>query len=139
MHTHFDTALGDSVTADDYESGSRAAAFGGVTTFVNYAFQGDGESVRQAIDREAAKAAPKSYVDYSNYKTRSYRVSGQRIETTLGVKAMVGVKESVEHMVRMIQHANQVDFLNPRYYNIAWLKSLLELEARLKRAGGSVL
>jgi dihydropyrimidinase len=65
VHTHFDTALGDSVTADDYQSGSRAAAFGGVTTFVNYAFQGEGESLRQAIDREAGKAAVKSYVDYS--------------------------------------------------------------------------
>ena len=65
VHTHFDTALGDSVTADDYESGSRAAAFGGITTFVNYAFQGEGESLQQAVDREAAKAAPKSYVDYS--------------------------------------------------------------------------
>jgi dihydropyrimidinase len=65
VHTHFDTALGDSVTADDYESGSRAAAFGGVTTFVNYAFQSEGESLRQAIDRESAKAAPASYVDYS--------------------------------------------------------------------------
>jgi dihydropyrimidinase len=65
VHTHFDTALGDSVTADDYESGSRAAAFGGVTTFVNYAFQSEGESLRQAIERESAKAAPASYVDYS--------------------------------------------------------------------------
>jgi dihydropyrimidinase len=65
VHTHFDTALGDAVTADDYESGSRAAAFGGITTFVNYAFQGDGESLQQAVDREAAKAAVKSYVDYS--------------------------------------------------------------------------
>jgi dihydropyrimidinase len=65
VHTHFDTALGDSVTADDYESGSRAAAFGGVTSFVNYAFQSEGESLRQAIDRESAKAAPASYVDYS--------------------------------------------------------------------------
>jgi dihydropyrimidinase len=65
VHTHFDTALGDSVTADNYESGSRAAAFGGVTTFVNYAFQGEGESLRRAIGRESDKAAPASYVDYS--------------------------------------------------------------------------
>jgi dihydropyrimidinase len=65
VHTHFDTAVGESVTADDYESGSRAAAFGGVTTFVNYAFQAQGESLREAIDREAGKAAAKSYVDYS--------------------------------------------------------------------------
>jgi dihydropyrimidinase len=65
VHTHFDTALGDSVTADDYESGSRAAAFGGVTAFVNYAFQGEGESLQDAVEREAEKAAPKSHVDYS--------------------------------------------------------------------------
>jgi dihydropyrimidinase len=65
VHTHFDTALGDSVTADNYESGSRAAAFGGVTTFVNYAFQSEDESLRHAIGRESDKAARASYVDYS--------------------------------------------------------------------------
>ena len=65
VHTHFDTQIGDMRTADDYESGSRAAAFGGVTTFVNYAFQGDGESLADALAREAGKAATKSYVDYS--------------------------------------------------------------------------
>ena len=75
-------------------------------------------------------------VDYSNYKTRSYRVSGQRIETALGVKPMVGVKESVEHMVRMIQQQNQTDFLNPRYYNIEWMTMLSEMEETLRRIGG---
>jgi dihydropyrimidinase len=64
VHTHFDTQLGDSRTADDYESGSRAAAFGGITTFVNYAFQGEGESLAQAIQREVDKAAPASYLDH---------------------------------------------------------------------------
>src|ERR1041384_2490868 len=42
VHTHFDTALGDSVTADDYESGSRAAALGGITPVVHYAVHGAG-------------------------------------------------------------------------------------------------
>lgn len=65
VHTHFETGLGDSVTADDYESGSRAAALGGISTYVNYASQDEGKSLGQALDREAAKAAPKSYVDYS--------------------------------------------------------------------------
>jgi dihydropyrimidinase len=76
VHTHFDTALGDSVTADNYESGSRAAAFGGVTTFVNYAFQGEGESLRRAIGRESDKAAPASYVDYSFHPVVT-RVDGE--------------------------------------------------------------
>jgi dihydropyrimidinase len=65
VHTHFDTQIGDMRTADDYESGSRAAAFGGVTSFVNYAFQGEGESLAAALAREAGKAAARSYVDYS--------------------------------------------------------------------------
>jgi dihydropyrimidinase len=65
VHTHFDTALGDSRTADDYESGSRAAAFGGITTYVNYAFQGEGESLVGTIAREIAKAEPNSYLDHS--------------------------------------------------------------------------
>jgi dihydropyrimidinase len=65
VHTHFDTQLGEMRTADDYESGSRAAAFGGVTTYVNYAFMGEGESLTETIAREAAKAGPASVVDYS--------------------------------------------------------------------------
>jgi dihydropyrimidinase len=65
VHTHFDTQLGEMSTADDYESGSRAAAFGGVTTYVNYAFQGEDESLVETIERERAKAERRSYVDYS--------------------------------------------------------------------------
>jgi nucleoside-diphosphate-sugar epimerase len=75
-------------------------------------------------------------VDYSSYKTRSYRVSGERIEATLGVKPMVGVKESVEHMVKMVQQHNQLDVYSPRYYNIEWMTLLNEMEDTIKRMGG---
>ena len=64
VHTHFDTGVGGSATADDYESGSRAAAFGGITTFVNFAFQEHGKSIRSALEREAAKAQGRSHIDY---------------------------------------------------------------------------
>ena len=74
-------------------------------------------------------------VDYSNYKTRSYRVSGQRIESELGVKPMVGVKEAVEHMIRMTAENNQLDVYNPRYYNIEWMTMLNDMEETLKRIG----
>ena len=88
--------------------------------------------------REALKPSKKVEieVDYSNYKTRSYRVSGERIEAELGVKPMVGVKESVEHMVKMIQQYNQLDVYNPRYYNIEWMTLLNEMEETIKRMGG---
>jgi dihydropyrimidinase len=64
VHTHFDTQLGEARTADDYESGSRAAAFGGITSYVNYAFQGEGESLQDAIRREVDKARGNSYLDH---------------------------------------------------------------------------
>lgn len=65
-HTHFDTPSpdGELISADDYESGTRAAAAGGVTTVVNYAFQLEGESVTAAIERETEKAAGRAHIDY---------------------------------------------------------------------------
>jgi dihydropyrimidinase len=64
VHTHFDTQIGDEATADDYESGSRAAAAGGITTYVNFAFQERGAGLAAAIERETAKAAGRSVIDY---------------------------------------------------------------------------
>jgi nucleoside-diphosphate-sugar epimerase len=74
-------------------------------------------------------------VDYSHYRTRSYRVSGQKIETVLGFKPTVPVKESVEHLVQMIRKDGYTDFMNPKYYNIQWMTLLCEMEATLKRIG----
>ncbi len=88
--------------------------------------------------REAFKPIKKIEieVDYTNYKTRSYRVSGQRIETELGVKPMVGVKESVENMLKLLPSNGQLDVFNPRYYNIEWMTLLNDMEETLKRIGG---
>ena len=75
-------------------------------------------------------------VDYSSFKTRSYRVSSKKIEAVLGFKAAMGVKESVEHMLKMIYKYNMTDFLNPKYYNIQWMTILDNMEQTLKRLGG---
>jgi dihydropyrimidinase len=65
VHTHFDTEVGDDGrTADDYESGTRAAAAGGITTILNFAFPGAGESLLAAVAREAKLASFQAHVDY---------------------------------------------------------------------------
>jgi nucleoside-diphosphate-sugar epimerase len=88
--------------------------------------------------REALKGVKKVEieVDYTTYKTRSYRVSGERIQSMLGVKPLVGVKEAVEHMIRQIDEYHQMDLYNPRYYNIEWMTLLSDMEQTLKRIGG---
>ena len=64
VHTHFALSIGTMATADDYESGTRAAAFGGVTSFINYVFQEPGMTLVEAVDAEIAKADGRTYLDF---------------------------------------------------------------------------
>ena len=45
-HTHFDLDVGSTITADDFESGTRAAIIGGTTTIIDFATQSRGESLK---------------------------------------------------------------------------------------------
>jgi dihydropyrimidinase len=51
VHTHFDLPFGGSFCSDDFGTGTRAAAFGGTTTCVDFAVQDYGESLRRGLDR----------------------------------------------------------------------------------------
>lgn len=62
-HTHFDLPFGGSFCSDDFETGTRAAAFGGTTTVVDFALQGTGEGLRPGLDLWHAKAQ-KACTDY---------------------------------------------------------------------------
>ncbi len=65
-HVHFAQPSGpDIVMADDFESGTRAAAFGGNTTVMPFCMQQKGESLRQALKDYHAKAEGKCYTDVS--------------------------------------------------------------------------
>jgi len=88
-HTHFDTPSPDGtlVSADDYESGTRAAAAGGVTTVINYAFQEQGESLAETLDREKTKAAGRAHVDYSFHPVLSDLRGGRSLDEIAGLVA----------------------------------------------------
>ena len=55
-HTHLDMPFGGTVSADDFETGTRAAAHGGTTTLVDFAIQTKGHSTLEALDTWHAKA-----------------------------------------------------------------------------------
>jgi dihydropyrimidinase len=55
-HTHMELPFGGSFCSDDFETGTRAAAFGGTTTIVDFALQDFGEGLRQGLDRWFDKA-----------------------------------------------------------------------------------
>jgi len=49
-HTHLDMPFGGTTSADDFETGTRAAAIGGTTTIVDFAIQPKGTKMRAALD-----------------------------------------------------------------------------------------
>src|SRR5256712_5349797 len=65
VHTHLDMPFGGTTSADDFETGTRAAAFGGTTTLIDFAIQYKGQSLRTAFDTWMSKASQKAVCDYS--------------------------------------------------------------------------
>ena len=63
-HTHFDLHVAGTVTADDFESGTKAALAGGTTMIIDFATQYQGESLHQALDNWHKKADSNSSCDY---------------------------------------------------------------------------
>jgi dihydropyrimidinase len=63
-HTHLDMPFGGTVSADDFETGTRAAAFGGTTGIVDFAIQGRGTRMRDALDTWWKKAEGRATIDY---------------------------------------------------------------------------
>src|SRR5512140_3116432 len=65
VHTHLDMPFGGTTSADDFETGTRAAAFGGTTTIIDFAIQGKEQSLRTAFDTWMKKAESRATIDYA--------------------------------------------------------------------------
>ena len=50
VHTHLDMPFGGTTSADDFESGTIAAAYGGTTTLIDFAIQYKGQTLHEAFD-----------------------------------------------------------------------------------------
>jgi len=64
VHTHMELPFGGTSAKDTFETGTRAAAFGGTTTIVDFAVQSKGKSLRDGLDAWHAKAEGKATIDY---------------------------------------------------------------------------
>jgi dihydropyrimidinase len=80
VHTHLDMPFGGTTSADDFETGTRAAAFGGTTTLIDFAIQYKGQPLRQAFDTWMSKAAGKAVCDYAFHCIVTDISSGQLSE-----------------------------------------------------------
>jgi dihydropyrimidinase len=64
VHTHLDAPFMGTITADDFETGTIAAACGGTTTIVDFAMQTRGQKLAETVDEWHKKAEGKAAIDY---------------------------------------------------------------------------
>lgn len=63
-HTHMQLPFGGTEASDTFETGTRAAAFGGTTTIIDFAVQRTGERVEDGLAAWHEKAAGNCAIDY---------------------------------------------------------------------------
>jgi len=84
-HTHLDMPFGGTVTADDFATGTVAAALGGTTTIVDFALHQKGDSLANALATWEKKAAGKASIDYAFHLT----IADGRRETLEEIPLMI--------------------------------------------------
>ena len=87
--------------------------------------------------REIIKPYKKIEVEvlFGTKESRSYRVSGEKMKKVLGFEPKVSVEEAVKKIWGILRSGRYTDFSNPIYYNIEWMKLLVEMEQKLKAIG----
>ena len=65
VHTHLDMPFGGTTSADDYTTGTQAAAVGGTTTVIDFALQSQGHTMHEALDVWKEKSRGKACIDFS--------------------------------------------------------------------------
>ncbi|UGY94344.1 dihydropyrimidinase [Streptomyces gobiensis] len=82
-HTHMDFPFGGTFSSDTFETGTRAAAWGGTTTIVDFAVQSRGHTLREGLDAWHAKAESQCAIDYAFHMILSEVTEGTLKEMDL--------------------------------------------------------
>ena len=74
-------------------------------------------------------------VNYDQVDSRSYKTSGEKITKVLGFSPSVKVEGGVKEIAEVLRNGQYRDFDHPIYYNMRWMKLLVEIEDRLQKTG----
>lgn len=85
-HTHVGITFGEFRTRDDFASATRAAAFGGTTTLLEFAFPEPGEDPAQAVERRISEACGRAVIDFGFHAAIAQRADAD---------ALAGVERAV--------------------------------------------
>ena len=74
-------------------------------------------------------------VNYDQVDNRSYRTGGEKMTRVLGFTPSVSVEDGVKEITEVFGSGQYRDFDHPIYYNMRWMKLLVEIEERLRKTG----
>ncbi len=127
-HTHMGIPIMGTWSSDDFASGTRAAAFGGVTTIMDFTVQKKGQSLPDSLRERMQLAEGKSYVDY----TFHCNVTDFTEATTSEMESIVGMGACSFKTFMAYRHAGmmlQDDQLLKVYAKAAELNTVAMLHA----------
>ncbi len=78
-HTHIGIKFGEFQTRDDFASATRAAAFGGTTALLEFAFPEQGEDPGQAIERRISEASGRAVIDFGFHAAIAQRADADAL------------------------------------------------------------
>ncbi|MFH1347164.1 MAG: SDR family oxidoreductase [Candidatus Margulisiibacteriota bacterium] len=87
--------------------------------------------------REIIKPLKKVEIEvlFGSKESRSYRVSGEKLKNVLSFEPKYSVENAVKDIWEILRSGRYTDFSNPIYYNIEWMKLLVDMEQKLKLIG----
>jgi len=89
VHTHLDMPFGGTTSADDYTTGTQAAAVGGTTTVIDFALQNQKGTLKEALDIWLKKSENKACVDFSLHMAVTDLHGPEGAETLAEIEEMV--------------------------------------------------
>jgi dihydropyrimidinase len=119
VHYHMKTQVGR--TIDNYETGTLSAAFGGVTSFIDYATPIEGMSLLESLKQREKEAQGHSYLDYNFHMEitgefeqdlnelsdlKNYGIESLKIYTTYGSTQLSDIK--IQHLLKKAKDANML-------------------------------
>ena len=86
-HVHFNDVFMNTISVHDYYTGTLAAAYGGVTSVIDFSNQAKGESLMSTIDTKKKEAEGLALVDWGVHPVITQPTSGTLQEIPLAVEA----------------------------------------------------
>jgi dihydropyrimidinase len=137
VHTHLDMPFGGTVSADDYRTGTIAAAVGGTTTVIDFALQSRGHTMSEALTTWLAKSAGKACIDYGLHMAVTDLGPGDGAQGLAEMEAMV--KQGISSFKLFMAYPNVLMIDDGLMYKVMHKAGTLNALCCVHAENGSVI